>query len=87
LLSPVQLEIWALVTPDVTPAFFQCVFSSLNLLDKCLILNMERVKGNRTLVISLEDFSFEQEQNIYICPAGKVLATTGQLFNDGETLL
>jgi hypothetical protein len=44
-------------------------------------------EGNRTLVISLEDFSFEQEQNIYICPAGKVLATTGQLFNDGETLL
>jgi hypothetical protein len=28
-------------------------------------------EGNRTLVISLEDFSFEQEQNIYICPAGK----------------
>jgi hypothetical protein len=26
------------------------------------------------------------EQNVYICPAGKVLTTTGKLFNDGETL-
>ena len=35
---------------------------------------------------SREDFRFDQEQNIYICPAGKVLTTTGRLFNDGETL-
>src|SRR4051812_16609638 len=35
---------------------------------------------------SREDFSFDQEQNVYICPAGKVLTTTGKLFNDGETL-
>src|SRR5215471_17641375 len=35
---------------------------------------------------SREDFSFDQEQNNYICPAGKVLTTTGKLFNDGETL-
>jgi hypothetical protein len=25
--------------------------------------------------------------NVYICPAGKVLTTTGKLVNDGETLL
>src|SRR5919201_1699481 len=35
---------------------------------------------------SREDFSFDKEQNVYICPAGKVLTTTGTLFNDGETL-
>src|SRR5258708_18500728 len=35
---------------------------------------------------SREDFSFDKEQNVYICPAGKVLTTTGRLFNDGETL-
>ena len=27
------------------------------------------------------------KQNIYICPAGKILTTTGKLVNDGETLL
>ena len=36
---------------------------------------------------SREDFSFDKEQNVYICPAGKVLTTTGKLVNDGETLL
>ena len=35
---------------------------------------------------SREDFSFDKEQNVYICPAGKVLTTTGTLFSDGETL-
>jgi hypothetical protein len=35
---------------------------------------------------SRQDFSFDQQQNVYICPAGKVLTTTGKLFNDGETL-
>jgi hypothetical protein len=35
---------------------------------------------------SREDFSFDKEHNVYICPAGKVLTTTGKLFNDGETL-
>src|SRR5215468_10457326 len=35
---------------------------------------------------SREDFSFDQEQNVYICPAGKVLTTTGKLATDGETL-
>jgi transposase len=36
---------------------------------------------------SREDFSFDKEQNVYLCPAGKVLSTTGKLVNDGETLL
>ena len=35
---------------------------------------------------SREDFTFDKEQNVYICPAGKVLTTTGKLVNDGETL-
>src|SRR5262245_54385589 len=34
-----------------------------------------------------EDFAFDKGRNVYICPAGKVLATTGKLVNDGETLL
>ena len=46
LLSRAQLAIWAFVTPDVTPSSFRCAFSSLNLSDKPLILNMERVKGD-----------------------------------------
>src|SRR6202048_4137051 len=37
-------------------------------------------------IFSREDFSFDKEHNVYICPAGKVLITTGKLFNDGETL-
>jgi hypothetical protein len=36
---------------------------------------------------SREDFSFDKEHNVYVCPAGKVLTTTGKLVNDGETLL
>jgi transposase-like protein len=36
---------------------------------------------------SREDFSFDKEQNVYICPAGKVLTTTGKLFNDGEDIM
>ncbi len=36
---------------------------------------------------SREDFSFDKERNVYTCPAGKVLRTTGKLVNDGETLL
>ena len=35
---------------------------------------------------SREDFTFETERNVYICPAGKVLTTTGELATDGETL-
>ena len=36
---------------------------------------------------SREDFTFDNERGVYICPADKVLATTGNLVNDGETLL
>ena len=36
---------------------------------------------------SREDFTFDKKRNVYICPAGKVLTTTGKLVNDGETLL
>ncbi len=32
-----------------------------------------------------EDFTFDKERNVYICPAGKILTTTGRLVNDGET--
>jgi hypothetical protein len=35
---------------------------------------------------SREDFSFDKEHNVYICPAGKVLITTGTVATDGETL-
>jgi transposase len=35
---------------------------------------------------SREDFTFDKERNIYICPAGKVLTTTGKVATDGETL-
>jgi hypothetical protein len=34
-----------------------------------------------------EDFTFDKERNVYICPAGKVLTTTGRLVNDGGTTL
>jgi transposase len=36
---------------------------------------------------SREDFTFDKEQNVYTCPAGKTLTTTGKLVNEGETLL
>src|ERR1700676_4332142 len=36
---------------------------------------------------SREDFTFDKERNVYICPANKILTTTGKLVNDGETLL
>jgi hypothetical protein len=36
---------------------------------------------------SREDFTFHKEQNVYTCPAGKTLTTTGTLVNEGETLL
>ena len=37
--------------------------------------------------LSREDFTFDKERNVYTCPAGKTLTTTGTLVNDGETLL
>ena len=35
---------------------------------------------------SREDFRFDKERNVYICPANKTLTTTGTAINDGETL-
>ena len=37
-------------------------------------------------MFSREDFTFDKERNVYICPAGKVLTTTGKVTTDGETL-
>jgi hypothetical protein len=34
-----------------------------------------------------KNFTFNQEGNVYTCPAGKILTATGKLVNDGETLL
>jgi len=36
---------------------------------------------------SREDFAYDQESDVYICPDGKVLASTGTLVNYGATLL
>jgi len=38
-------------------------------------------------IFNRDDFTFDKERNLYTCPAGKTLATTGRLVNDGETLL
>jgi transposase len=35
---------------------------------------------------SREDFSFDRERDIYICPAGKVLTTTRKVLNDEQLL-
>ena len=36
---------------------------------------------------SREDFTFDKERNVYTCPAGKTLTTTGKMVNKGETIL
>jgi hypothetical protein len=36
---------------------------------------------------SREDFTFDKERNVYTCPAGKTLKTTGKVVDDGETIL
>jgi transposase len=36
---------------------------------------------------SRDDFRFDEAADVYICPAGKALTTTGALVNDGATLL
>lgn len=35
---------------------------------------------------SREDFRFDKERNVYVCPANKTLTTTGTVINDDETL-
>ena len=37
-------------------------------------------------VFSREDFLFDEERDIYICPAGKILRTTGTVVNDDQVL-
>jgi transposase len=36
--------------------------------------------------LSREDFTFDKERNVYVCPQGKLLHTTGRV-HDGETFL
>lgn len=36
--------------------------------------------------LSREDFTFDKERNVYVCPQGKLLHTTGKI-NDGEMIL
>ena len=36
-------------------------------------------------IFSREDFSFDEERDIYICPAGKILTTTGTVVNDDQS--
>jgi len=45
-------------------------------------------KSNRTDgTISREEFAYDAERDIYICPGDKPLTTTGALVNDGATIL
>jgi hypothetical protein len=57
LLSRLQLEIWAFVTPDVTPSAWQPHSAPLNIPDKLLILKMERVKGIEPSSSAWKDFA------------------------------
>jgi transposase len=43
--------------------------------------------GRADGTFSREDFAYDQQSDVYICPAGKVLTSTGTLVNDGTTLL
>ena len=36
---------------------------------------------------SREDFSYDHERDVYLCPGGKTLTTTGTLVNDDATIL
>jgi IS5 family transposase len=36
---------------------------------------------------SREDFTFDKKRNVYTCPAGKTLKTTGKVVDDGETIV
>jgi hypothetical protein len=53
---------------------------------------VSRIRGWRRIfrwdgTFSRQDLSFEKEQNIYICPTGEILTTTGKLVNHGDALL
>ena len=36
--------------------------------------------------LSREDFTFDKDRNVHVCPQGKLLHTTGKI-NDGEMIL
>jgi hypothetical protein len=36
---------------------------------------------------SREDFSYDQAHDVYVCPGGRALTTTGTRVNDGDTSL
>ena len=43
--------------------------------------------GRADGTFSREDFAYDQQSDVYVCRAGKVLTSTGTLVNDGTTLL
>jgi transposase len=43
--------------------------------------------ARRDGTFSREDFAYDLERDVYVCPAGKTLTTRGTLVNDGATLL
>jgi Transposase DDE domain len=43
--------------------------------------------ARRDGTFSREDFAYNRERDVYVCPAGKTLTTRGTLVNDGATLL
>jgi hypothetical protein len=64
-------------------AIYRSVSPSLTSLHIPVIDKSKREDGT----FSRDDFTFDKECNLYTCPAGKTLTTTGRLVNDGETLL
>jgi hypothetical protein len=44
-------------------------------------------KSGADRTLSREDFAYDQQSDVYICPAGKVLASTGTVVNDGTALV
>ena len=51
--------------------------------DRAACSGHRQVEARRRHIQSREDFTFDKERNVYICPAGKTLTTTGRLVNDG----
>ena len=43
--------------------------------------------GRKDGSFSREDFSYDRANDVYICPGGKTLTTTGTRVNGGDTLL
>jgi transposase len=60
------------------------------------LVDQQRIEPHVTVIdksarsdgtFSREEFAYDAERNIYICPGGKPLNTTGALVNDGATVL